>query len=792
MVYAKFVHGETRPVDGIPDPHYHIHVFAMNATFDDVEKEWKALEVGNTVGDRTFYEAHFHHLLAAKLDSSGYGIRRTEHHFELASVSQELVEKFSRRTKFIEQRARDRYTVLEAQARAVMKSTNMAFDDAFAHVIAEIGGDWDKWKSELGARDRESKSSVKYKAREELVAHWQSEMTSLERESLQLACIKSAHSQNLLPAREAKELAIKHLFEQVSLKRELHVAGTLLRRGIARVSIAEALAWVKSDPLFVRPDPDGRLLTTREVRDAESKMIQLATEGQGKYGSLNDGTEWVIRHPLVAASEEQSKAVRHVLGSEDFVISFKGPAGAGKTALMTEAVTAIESLSGKRVMILAPSSPSVEVLRAQGFARANTLQQFELNPELQQAVKGQVLWVDEAGFLSVHQMLELQEFAVEHNCRLVLTGDTKQHHSVQRGDALRILERSGTVAQAVLTKIHRQQIPQLREAIQVLSKGRTGEGFDKLDKFGAVQEIPDDPGRLAAIAEKQIEALKAQRSSLIIAPTHGECRAIAGTVRKAMQEKGLLSDSEHSVTRLQRLNLTDSQKRDAITYEPGQIVEFHRMAKGVVRSGVQQKRFRSGEQWEVLRREEGAVIVGKNGVEKQLPFDQTGKFSVFEREKITLAVGDRIRFTKNVNHRGQKFLNNELRTVVSIDDDKIIFDKGEIVHTGAALHLDQGIAVTSHASQAKTVDQVIVSVPVRAFSQANEAQFYVSMSRARLAMHVFTDSKLALREAVTRPSKRLSSWELLNLAEKDKALQAKLDRQRAKPKKQQQEVAYER
>jgi hypothetical protein len=157
MVYAKFVHGESRPVDGIPDPHYHIHVFAMNATFDEVEKEWKALEVGNTVGDRTFYEAHFHHLLAAKLDASAYGIRRTEHHFEFASVSRELVEKFSRLTELIEQRARDKYKVLEAEARALMKSTNMAFDDAFAHVIAEIGGDWDKWKSNLGARNRESK-----------------------------------------------------------------------------------------------------------------------------------------------------------------------------------------------------------------------------------------------------------------------------------------------------------------------------------------------------------------------------------------------------------------------------------------------------------------------------------------------------------------------------------------------------------------------------------------------------------------------------------------------------------
>jgi hypothetical protein len=78
--------------------------------------------------------------------------------------------------------------------------------------------------------------------------------------------------------------------------------------------------------------------------------------------------------------------------------------------------------------------------------------------------------------------------------------------------------------------------------------------------------------------------------------------------------------------------------------------------------------------------------------------------------------------------------------VVSVDDGKIIFDKGKIVRNGAALHLDPGIAVTSHASQSKTVDQVIASVPVRSFSQSNEAQFYVTMSHARWAMHVFTDA----------------------------------------------------
>lgn len=69
--------------------------------------------------------------------------------------------------------------------------------------------------------------------------------------------------------------------------------------------------------------------------------------------------------------------------------------------------------------------------------------------------------------------------------------------------------------------------------------------------------------------------------------------------------------------------------------------------------------------------------------------------------------------------------------------------------------------VTSHAAQGKTVDQVLVSVPVQTFSQVNEAQWYVSLSRARAAMFVFTDCLLALKEAVMRPSSRLSAHEML-------------------------------
>jgi hypothetical protein len=115
---------------------------------------------------------------------------------------------------------------------------------------------------------------------------------------------------------------------------------------------------------------------------------------------------------------------------------------------------------------------------------------------------------------------------------------------------------------------------------------------------------------------------------------------------------------------------------------------------------------------------------------------------------------------KYVQRRSTKDFWDELHTVTSVDVSKVTLDGVELADRGA-LHLDQGIVVTSYASQGKTVDQVIVSVPVESFSQANEAQFYVSMSRARKAMHLFTDSKVALREAVACKSARLSFWELI-------------------------------
>jgi ATP-dependent exoDNAse (exonuclease V) alpha subunit len=100
-----------------------------------------------------------------------------------------------------------------------------------------------------------------------------------------------------------------------------------------------------------------------------------------------------------------------------------------------------------------------------------------------------------------------------------------------------------------------------------------------------------------------------------------------------------------------------------------------------------------------------------------------------------LSVGEAVRITKNFGTSVSRFGNNELCTVKAIDGQKIPFADDRVIIGEQSIHLDQGMCVTSHAAQGKTVDQVIVSTPVAAFSQVNEAQLYVSMSRARHALH---------------------------------------------------------
>ena len=80
MLYSKFFHRDSRPINGLSDPHWHVHCFVHNATFDPVEKRWKAGQFRGLIADKGYFQEYFHTLLVMRLLNNSYSIILTKGH----------------------------------------------------------------------------------------------------------------------------------------------------------------------------------------------------------------------------------------------------------------------------------------------------------------------------------------------------------------------------------------------------------------------------------------------------------------------------------------------------------------------------------------------------------------------------------------------------------------------------------------------------------------------------------------------------------------------------------------
>jgi conjugative relaxase-like TrwC/TraI family protein len=92
-VAAVFRHETSRALD----PHLHNHCILFNATFDPVEKQWKALQNHEILAAQKFVENVYYHQLARALVKFGYQIEnRPRGDFEIKVISPDLVKKLSK------------------------------------------------------------------------------------------------------------------------------------------------------------------------------------------------------------------------------------------------------------------------------------------------------------------------------------------------------------------------------------------------------------------------------------------------------------------------------------------------------------------------------------------------------------------------------------------------------------------------------------------------------------------------------------------------------------------------
>ena len=339
-------------------------------------------------------------------------------------------------------------------------------------------------------------------------------------------------------------------------------------------------------------EKDRLLCTTREVLAEERRMVDLARAGFGKLLPL------YLQAPAIALDGQQGEAVRHVLTMPHRVSIVRGAAGTGKTTLLEELRTHV-TRAGRQMIVVAPTSEASRgVLRSEGFAGAETVAKLLQDEKMQAALQGQVLVVDEAGLLGTGDMAALLALATPKGARLVLCGDTRQHTSVVRGDALRILNTVAGIPVAEVSKIYRQRNGEYRSAVEALARGDIRSAFDQLEAINPIVAIdPMQPH--TALVNDYIAARKAGKSALVVSPTHAQGEAATDAIRVALRHAGLIGKSDRAVTWLTGLNLTEAERADARSYKMGQVVQFSQNVLQIKRCSV----------WTVESTDSGIVIL---------------------------------------------------------------------------------------------------------------------------------------------------------------------------------------
>jgi len=724
FVAAKFTHDTSRALD----PHLHTHCIVFNATFDAVEDRWKALENYELLRARKFAENVYYHEFARELKTFGYQIRnRPRGDFEIEGVSEELCKRFSKRDAEI--------------------------DAALAKLLSEhpeLGG---ANISELRAQLATEKRARKQKdmSRDELRTLWEAQLSKAERADLrQLGQQPTAatNEQKQITATEAVQWGEEHLFDRNSVVLECQVWQEALGRARGEDFSLSELKDVTQRRGYIRDEARPGEVTLREVLLREWEIVQAAKDGAGDC------------HPLVwnpppanrSLDDEQRKALDALLSSTDAISLFRGGAGTGKSFVLRELVGQIRQ-SGKHVVVLAPQRQQVVDMEKSGLPSPTTIANFLLKGEL---ASGAVIVVDEAGQIGGRQMLQLLRLARSRHARVILSGDTRQH------GALLAIERHSGVKPVELHKIRRQdptlardsderrQIRQYRKAVESAASGKVAESFDCLDKLGSV--VSCGLGNQAdKLSEEYLRLAQQNASAVVVSQTWAEVHRVNSRVRDALKGKGLLGSTDTAIQVLDRLDLTNAQKRDERYYPKDSVVVFNQKIRGA-EPGVR------GKMAGIVK---AGVLVDVDGRLVTISNKMLDRISVCQLRECTITVGDRLHLKANRKlASGSRVTNGELVTVKSVRSDGAIeLNDGRVLDTSFREFLP-GYAVTSYGSQGKTVDYVLFSdSTIKAATNAQ--QWYVTISRGRRGIRIFTPDKRQLRENVTRSGHRPLAIELV-------------------------------
>jgi ATP-dependent exoDNAse (exonuclease V) alpha subunit len=552
---------------------------------------------------------------------------------------------------------------------------------------------------------------------------------------------------------EAVRWAEEHLFDRNSIVLECQLWQEALGRARGENFTISELTDFTRQRGYVRDKAHPNQVTLREVLMREWEIVETARQGVAALHPL-------VRNPHPTnpkLDDEQRTAIKALLASTNTVSVFRGGAGTGKSFVLNELVEQVQQ-SGGRVVVLAPQRQQVVEMEKAGFPTPMTLASFLIKPEL---VTGAVVVVDEAGQIGGRQMLDLIRLVRERKARLILAGDTRQHGAVEASDALLAIERHSGVKPVELHKIRRQdpargrdddertRIKKYRKAVELAAAGKMSGSFERLEKMGAVVQcgLGEQADQLAA---EYVRLVEQNAAAVVVSQTWGEVHRVNSRVRDGLKGKGLLGAADTVVKVLDKLDLTNAQKRDARFYPPDAVVVFNQKVSAA----------QPGAEGKLAGIVKVGVLIEVGGKIVTVPNKLLDRITLCQTREVNLASGDRLHLKANRKlQSGGRVTNGELVTVKSVQPDGgIKLTDGRVLDKSFREFLP-GYAVTSYGSQGKTVDYVLFSdSTIKAATNAQ--QWYVTISRGRRGVRIFTPDKEQLRENVCRPGHRPLALEL--------------------------------
>ena len=725
LIGAAFRHTSSRALD----PQLHTHFTLFNATFDPVEKRWKALQSSRMYDAIRYGTSVYRNELAKRLHGLGYATRQTAHGFEVAGVEPKIIERFSKRSK-----QRD-----QAVAREEKRLNRRLTKDEISNVVHKSRPKKlkDASENEVRAQQLDELSFFEKRALKHVVA--EANGVAWKPQTL-------AEQVNL---GQAVQYAQAHVFARQSVAPEHALLEAALIKGYGQVELPDVKAAFRQNREFVRV---GTEVSTRTILNAELKLLRTVNEGIGTVAPLAPRFEGPVH-----LGHDQRSALGHVAFSQDRVTGFQGLAGTGKTTTLKELARVVTD-AGHASVFLAPTTGAVDVLRKDGFRDALTLAKL-LTDEQAQAKLGprSVLVLDEAGAVGTADMQRLFDLALTKGARVVRSGDTGQHASVAQGDALRLIEAHSGYRYAVLGEIRRQTKESFRHAVKLAAEQEPGAAFKLLQTEGAVVEGLTDQGQLYSQAAKAyLAATDAGKTALLVSPTWGEIAAVTEVLREQLKERGNVTGKEETRHVFDSLGWTDAQKGLVTHYEPGLQVRFVRKTE----------QFKAGEIAEVADVQGRTVTLRAPGGQSVAwhPSRSPASFEVGEARELAIASGDWLLLQANAKAGAQSFTNGERVQVASIGRDGIGLKDGRTLPPSYRT-FNYGYAVTSHAAQGKTVDVGLFVASSRSFAAVSRESFYVGISRAREQVTVFTDDAATLSHRVQDAHTRKAALELAGLRE---------------------------